>query len=151
MIPIERLNYLHSRILQGYYLRGLFAPGEGIVTSVRLHGCADPKRRPTIRSSGRVPSLRRRHRRRHRRCHPHCRLELRLPDTDRANTVAHSERAVPCAATGHVLRTELSLLVNEYYFVRISPLLTKIWDVCFGGSYLIARPFLLAEIFRALF
>jgi hypothetical protein len=44
----------------------------------------------------------------------------------------------------------LSLLVNKY-FVQISPLLIKIWDICFGGSYLVARLFLLAEIFRALF
>lgn len=44
-MPVERLNCVHGRILQGY-LRGLFAPGEGIVTSVDVMGALIPNDAP---------------------------------------------------------------------------------------------------------
>ena len=53
-------------------------------------------------------------------------------------------------STALLLAMYLSLLINEY-FVRIPQLLIKIWNICFGGLYLVARLFFLAEILRALF
>ena len=44
----------------------------------------------------------------------------------------------------------LPLFVNEY-IVRGPFMLIKVWEIIFGGLYVIARAFLLVEIFRTLF
>jgi hypothetical protein len=44
------------------------------------------------------------------------------------------------------------LLVNEFFHRgRVSPRFIKIWDLVFGSLYVVARAFLLVEIFRTLF
>jgi hypothetical protein len=46
----------------------------------------------------------------------------------------------------------LPLLVNEYVIQgRVPIILIKIWDIFFGSLYVLARAFLLVEIFRTLF
>jgi hypothetical protein len=128
-IPIERLNCLHSRLLQGY-LRGLFAPGEDIVTSVDVMGAPIPN--DALQASRAVVYL-------------HFGVAIGGVIFGAIHTAAWNfdfptliERTLWRIAS--VLSTVLlpvmylSLLVNEY-FVRISPLLIKIWDICFGGSY----------------
>jgi hypothetical protein len=144
-IPIRRLRSLHQRQLQGY-LRGLFAPREGIVNSVDVMGAPIPN--DALQPSHAVIYL-------------HFGVAIGGIIFGAIHIGAWNfhfptpiEQTLWRAAS--VLSTALLpvmysvLLVNEF-FARIPQLPIKIWDILFGGLYLAARLFLLVEIFRTLF
>jgi hypothetical protein len=144
-IPIERLRCLHRRHLQGY-LRGLFAPNEGIVVAVDVMGAPIPN--DALQPGRAVIYL-------------HVGVAIGGVIFGAIHIAAWNfSFPTPIEQTlwrgASVLSTALLpvmyivLLLNEF-LVRTPQLLIKVWDIGFGGLYLAARLFLLTETFRALF
>ncbi|KAH0533937.1 hypothetical protein FGG08_007446 [Glutinoglossum americanum] len=144
-IPIERLDYLHVRELQGY-IRGLFDPGEGIVDSVDIVGAAIPN--DALQPSQAIIYL-------------HIGVTIGGVIFGTIHIAAWNFtfptlieqalwRAASIMSTGLLPVMYVVLLANEFY-VRVPHRFIKIWDIVFGELYLAARLFLLVEAFRTLF
>jgi hypothetical protein len=150
-IPISQFQDLHHRHLQGY-LRGLFAPGEGIVNRVQVMGTPIPN--DALQPSAAVIYL-------------HVGVALGGVIFGSVHIAAWDFefptyadqilwRVASISSTVVLPIMYLVLLLNEYYFVtskrgQLSQKFIKIWDMFWGGLYLLARMVLLVEIFRTLF
>jgi hypothetical protein len=146
-IPLERKEFdqLRFRMLQGY-IQGLFIPGEAIIDYVEIMGSHIPDDALPqgtvllflhlgVSIGGVIFGA----------------IHITAWNLSFPTPIEQTLWRVASIISTVLLPVMYFFLILDEFFTRIPPLLIKIWDIVFGGLYIVARAFLLVEIFRTLF
>jgi hypothetical protein len=145
-IPVEnpKFHVVRNRVYQSY-VRGLFVPGAGLVELAEVKGSHIPNDTVSgfaivcldmgVAIGGVIFGA----------------IHIAAWNLSFPTAIEQTLwRTASIISTALLLIMYLPLLVNEY-IIRVPVMLIKVWDIIFGGLYVIARAFLLVEIFRTLF